>query len=316
MKVITITINPSLNHILRVSQFSVGYPNKTNGPTTLTAAGRGMVLGSALNALGVEVEAVVLLGDDPESHAYEAALKEENSGFPVHIVRFDGSTRSNVIIIDETAQTETIIKEEGSPVSQETLQEVADLLISRIEPDDFVVFPGSLPRAVPDTTYAWFTELANQAGARVVLHTDSELLRAALPAKPRVVVTTQIQIERFFNIPVRVPEDVVSCAQKLVEMGAGQVLIMLASNKGALLANQDGSLLVEFPDDSNFRTPAGTLESLTAGYLAGRLKQRPLEKALQMGAAAALYAATQPGPEFASPTDLKEHLRAVQVIST
>jgi 1-phosphofructokinase family hexose kinase len=313
MKIITVTINPSLDHTLRVNFLSLGYHNQTMGPTFLTAAGRGMVLARALHSLQVPVETVALLGDDPESHAYEAAIRAE--GLPVHIVRYDGVTRSNMILIDQGNNTETIIKEEGSPVSQETLQKVADLLVSLIEPQDFVVFPGSLPRAVPETTYGWFTEIANKAGARVVLHTESDILRAALPAKPQIVVLTQLQVERFFNFPVRMPEDVVYCASKLLELGAARAIILLASNKGALLASAEGTLLVEFPEDAHFGTSSGSLEALTAGYLAGRLKQRPLDKALQIGGAAALYSATQVGAEFATPSDLKEHLRAVNVHS-
>jgi fructose-1-phosphate kinase PfkB-like protein len=111
------------------------------------------------------------------------------------------------------------------------------------------------------------------------------------------------------------PEDVVYCAQQLHEQGAKRALIMLTDDFSALMYSADEQLLIDFHEEDDLEpgTHSGSYDAMLAGYLLGRLRQRPLDQALKLGGAAAAYTASQVGNEFGSRTDIQEHLDEVNV---
>lgn len=306
MKIITVTLNPSLDRTLTVHYLAVGYENQVIDGSVISAAGRGMNISSAVRMLGTETEAIVLLGTGPISRAYEALLLEY--GFPVRVVRFEGRIRSSIFIKDTGSGQETIIKEECAEVPPEIFRRVEDMLRERIEPNDYVVFAGGLPLGANADTYAGLATVAKEAGARVVLDTEGESLRQGIQAKPTLVMLDQLRIERYFNFPVRVEKDVIYCARKLQEEGALRVMIILNDYAGAILATEDQILKLEYPEEIRTGTRSGVYDAMLAGYLRGRLKEHSLDSALELGGAAAIYAATQIGTEFGTLRDIKEFL--------
>jgi 1-phosphofructokinase len=311
MKIITVTLNPSLDRTLVVNYLNVGYHNQAISGNRVDAAGRGMNISAALQSLGAQTEALILLGDDPFSHAYEALLKDGD--VQTELVRFEGHIRSNLFIKDAATGAETVIKEEMAEISEAALHAVRDKLVERIELDDFVVLAGALPHNAKDDTFAWLARIAHQHGARVVLDTDGDYLRQGIASEPYLVFLNQQQAEAYFNFPVRMPEDVLYCAQQLREQGAQRALIMMANDAGALMFSDDEQLLIEFHDDWESGTHSGAYDAMLAGYLLGRLRQRPLDQALKLGAAAASYTASQVGNEFGSRTDIEEHLDEINI---
>ncbi len=309
MKIITVTLNPSLDRTITVHHLAVGYENSALEGATLSAGGRGMHISAAVRALGTETEAIVFLGTGPTSRSYEALLLEH--GFPVRIVRFNGRIRSRIFLKDTGTGQETIIKEEFTEVQPEIFRLVEDMLRERIEPNDYVVFAGSLPRGANADTYAGLATIAKTAGARVALDTRGESLRQALQAKPNLVMTSQLRLESYFNVPVRIEKEVIYCARKLQEAGALRVLIILNDYTGAILASEDQIFRLNLPEEIKTGTRSGIYDAMLAGYLRGRLKAEPVDSALELGGAAAAYAAAQIGADFGSLSDIKEYLQEV-----
>ncbi len=310
-KVITVTLNPSLDRNLETSFLAVGYHNVASEATRLDPAGRGVSVSRALHALGVATHAIVLIGHDPTGQAYQALLAEEQ--FPITILRREGRTRSNIFIRDTGLNNETVILEESTGVSQADLELVAATMKQLIQPGDTVVFAGSLPRGLSQDTYAWLVDAAQEAGAEVAINAGGgEALRQSLPAGPELIYLTQSQAEALFNYPVRQMEDVIGCARKLREQGANKVWIALPDTDSAVLAAEEGVWIIELPELAS-GTRSGQAEAMIAGYLAGRMQQRSLEEAMEMGAAAAAYTKTQVGHEFGTLKEVQEFSDQVNV---
>ncbi|MEW6579517.1 MAG: PfkB family carbohydrate kinase [Chloroflexota bacterium] len=310
-KVITVTLNPSLDRTLVTHFLALGYHNQTTETTRLDPAGRGIGVSRALHALGAPTHAIVLIGEDATGRAYQALLAEEQ--FPMTVLRRAGQTSSRTIIKDTGHAHETEIWETSTDVTESDLQAVADALTELISEGDTVVFAGSLPRGVPDDTYVWLTDAAQEAGARVALNAGGgQALRASLRAQPELVYLTQIEAEGLFNIPVRAEEDIVYCARKLREEGAGAVLIAkMQSNTAVFDAEQDG-WTVSWPEGVG--THSGQNAAMIAGFLAGQLRSEDVDQALALGAAATAYTLTQVGHEFGSLKDVRDQVEQVDVI--
>lgn len=311
MKVITVTLNPSLDRPMIVNHLNVGYHNYAVGDTQLQAAGRGMNMAKALHGLNTDVTALVLLGNDPFSAAYTTLI--QNLGFPVHIINSQSRIRSNLFIVDEANETHTVIKEDSEPVDSESFHRLRDKLVTCIEAEDYLVFPGSLPKDADTDTYAWLTKAAQEAGGRVILHTEDDILREALKANPHMIYLRQLQAESYFNFPVRVQSDVIYCAEKLVEAGTENALVVMDDSNFAVLAEGGRSWLIELAEGESFGTRTGMLEAFIAGYLTGQVKERKIERALELGAASAGYVLRQVGADFATVADLKANFRGVSV---
>jgi len=311
-KVITVTLNPSLDRTMITHFFAIGYHNETRETTRLDPAGRGVSISRALHSLGIPTHAIVLLARDSTGRAYQALLAEEQ--FPITILRREGTTRSNIIIKDTGHNNETHLWEASKGVTHDDLQMVADKLRELIEPGDRVVFAGSLPTDTSPDTYAWLTDVAQRDGALVVINAGGgQALRASLKARPRLIYLTQLQAEGIFNFPVRTPEDALYCARQLREQGAERVLIARRDANSALLVTDEGTWMVDLPEVVDGGTRSGQAEAMIAGYLAGRLKERSIDEALELGAAAAAYTVSQVGNEFGTLRDVQAFAGQVNV---
>ena len=312
-KVVTVTLNPSLDRTLTTHFLSLGYHNRTTETTRLDPAGRGVDVSRALHSLGVPTHAIILVGHDATGRAYQALLTEEQ--FPITILRREGRTRSNISILDTGHNNQTVILEECGELTRADRQAVANALIESIEPGDTVVFAGSLPPGARNDTYALLTSLAEAKGAAVAVNAGGgEPLLMALRARPRLLYLTQTQAEGLFNFPVRAYEDVLYCARQLQEQGATRVLIAMEKPQGAFLVAETGAWMATWPEISGTRS--GRAEALIAGYLAARFQQRPFDEALKLGAAAAAYTVSQVGHEFGTMRDIEECMAQVTVVST
>jgi 1-phosphofructokinase len=312
-KVITVTLNPSLDRTIITHFLALGYQNRVTETTRLDPAGRAIAISRALHSMGVRTHAIVLVGHGPTGRAYQALLAEEQ--FPISVLRRNGRTRSNIIIKDTGHEHETMIQEEAEGATPDDIKQVAQTLSEIIRPNDAVVFAGSLPGGLAPDTYAELTDVAQKAGALVYINAGGgEPLKESLKAGPRLIYLTQIQMEGLFNFPVRTDADVIACAHQLQEMGAARVLVAMPQIDSAVLVAEEGTWLIDLPDVVE-GTRTGQTEALLAGYLAGRIRQRTLEEALQMGAAAAAYATSQIGHEFGTLKDMESYADEVNVTS-
>jgi 1-phosphofructokinase family hexose kinase len=311
MKFITITLNPSLDKTLVTRYLAVGYHNRSEETKYLEPAGRGVNIGRALHQLECDTHAIILLGNDATGIAYNALITEES--LEATCIISDGQTRSNTVILDISNGTETHITEEGPEVSEMDLRRVMKALKEFVTEGDFVICTGPLPAGSPPDTYAHLIEIAHQAGAQAIVATGEPALAEAFEAKPELVALQRIECEAFFNYPIRVKEDIISCARRFRTMGAGQALIEMRNAGRAVLATEAGEWEVDLQPFIH-GSSSGVWDAMLAGFLAGQAKQGSLaNKSLELGAAAAAYTASHVGNEFGSPQDIKEHITGVDV---
>ncbi len=311
-KVVTVTLNPSLDRTLITQFLAIGNHNRVREDTRLDPAGRGMSISRALHSLDIPTHAILLIGNDPIGRAYQSLLVEEQ--FPVTVLRRDGQTRSDTIILDTGHKNETRIIEESTGVTHEDLENVIKAMKAIIEPGDRVVFAGSLPGDLPVETYTELIRVAHEDGGHVAINAGGgDPLSRSLEARPELIYLTQNQAEAIFNYPVRAYADVVTCAQYLRERGAGKVIITLSDAASAVLVTNDGSWQVDLPDVGLVGTRSGHAEAMIAGYLAGRVNEQSPEESLGLGAAASAFTQSQVGHEYGSMKDVEEISEQVNV---
>lgn len=309
--VITVTLSPSLDRTLITHYLAVGYHNRTEESTRLDPAGQGVDIARALHRLIQRAHAVVVIGNDPTGRSYQALLAAER--FEHTVIRVQGRTPSNTIILDTANRTETQILEEREEISRDDLIAVAHKLKQLVKAGDMVVFAGPLPPGVSDDTYAWLLDIAQEAGAEVAMVTGGEALRQALPAEPELVAVSRLQMEGFFNYPVRTRSAVLESARSLVEAGAGMVLVEIRRDGEAVLVTDSGCWHANLELDEETGTSSGVWDAFVGGFLAGCMSDMTPDKALKLAAATGTYAGAHIGHEFGSYQEVHEVLQQVKV---
>ena len=100
---------------------------------------------------------------------------------------------------------------------------------------DYVVFAGSLPRAVHEGFYAEAIRELHRRGVRVVLDSEGDPLRLALEAEPELVSPNQREAELLVGQELEDDEDFRMALDAIAEMGARGVLISTDTGCFALL---------------------------------------------------------------------------------
>lgn len=310
-KIITVTLNPSLDRTTVVHYLNPGYANRTTEHARLDPAGRGVNVSRALARLAVPTQAVILLGDDAVSLAYRALIDAE--ALPVTPIVRAGRTRSNQIIVDTGHKTETHLIEESTVGTEEDIADILATLETLVAPEDKVVFAGDLTLDGPRDTYARLLRRVRDLGGKAVLYTSGEPLKLALASEPERVIVRQRELEALMNYPVRTQDDCIYAARSLIGKGAQEVLVMMLRDPQAavaLLVDADSALQLAAPLGEK-GTTSGVEDALVAGFVAGLQMGRGREDALKLGLAAAYFTAGQLGSEFGTLNDIEAAQAAV-----
>lgn len=307
-KVITVTLNPSLDETITINHLNLGYHNLTADTMQLDASGRGVNVSYALSQLEIPTHALVLLGNDAMGHAYKGLLTEQN--FPSTIVRRPGHTRSDTILFDKAEQIETHVIDEGTGFAPDTIEKVIDHLQTLIEPQDTVVLAGNLPREVAPDTYAKIASIVKQIGATVVVMIGHQNLDVVLQTQPDLLVLTRQEAETYFNFPVRTFADMLTTSTKFLERGVKQVMMVVDTFDGAVFVTPQDKWMVQM-NTEKVGTDSGVVDAMLAGYLAGHMTNRSLVDTFKLGASAMVYTSTKVGNQFGTMPELQETFASI-----
>lgn len=312
-KIITVTLNPTLDRTLFTHYMALGYPNRVTRTTRLDPAGRGVNVSRALAALQRPTHALILLGNDAIGRAYRALIEAED--FPVKIIRRHGLTRSNTIILDSGNHTETQLIEEADEHSEDEddIALVAEALDAILEPDDTVALSGVLPAGVPVEIYARLIEQARAKGAQTVLAADGVAMEIALKSSPDITVLRHTELESVFNYPVRTEEDVIFAARKISQRSGGLVMVSERELNYVVLVGPGDGWIARLPEEEEAvrgGSTSGVHDAVLAGLLAGydRGSSEDLPDAIKLGLAAGSYTLSQAGNAFGNAEDVQIYL--------
>ena len=142
----TVTLNPSLDYIVAVDDFKLGYTNRTSSELMLPG-GKGMNVSIVLKNLGIDSTA---LGFVAGFTGDEIVRELEETGINTDFIKMkDGISRINLKLssIDGTE-----INGQGPDIPKEQLDKLMERLMLLGE-GDILVLAGSIPVTMPSDIY-------------------------------------------------------------------------------------------------------------------------------------------------------------------
>lgn len=274
----TVTLNASLDYVVAVPDFRLGYTNRT-AFEQIFPGGKGINVSMVLQEMGMESTALGFLagfvGEEIKRQLETRGCKQD------FIFSAQGVSRINVKLKSIEG---TEINGRGPDIGKEDIKKLFEKL-SKLKEGDILVLAGSIPASLPDSIYRDIMEYLKNRNVLFVVDATNELLVNVLEYKPFLIKPNRHEIEEIFRVTITDKNQVISYAKKLQEMGAKNVLVSLAGD-GAVLVDEFGAVYEACPPAGKLINGVGAGDSMVAGFLAGWLTEQNYEHAFRMGVAA------------------------------
>lgn len=299
----TVTLNPSIDYIVRLDKVVVGSVNRMTSDDKF-AGGKGINVSRILQRLGVENTATGFLGGFTGKFV-EDGLKAE--AIATKFVQVDQDTRINVKI---KADDETEINGTGPQISPDQLAQL-EAILSGLSAEDTVVFAGSAPANLGNQVYNRLIPVAKEAGAQVVCDFEGQTLLDALNYQPLLVKPNNHELEAIFDVKLDGLADVEKYAREILAKGAGaQNVIISMAGDGALLVTPEAAYFAK-PIKGQVKNSVGAGDSMVAGFTGEFVKSADPIEALKWGVACGTSTAFS--DDLASIDFIKETYQKVEV---
>lgn len=273
----TITLNPSLDYIMRVKHFEEGETNRSY-EEEIYPGGKGFNVSTVLQRLGYENTALGFIAGFTGKEIQRLLL---NRGFKLDLSVLDnGMSRINVKMKSEK---ESEINGNGPIISEEKIQELLQKL-DVLNNEDTIILAGSIPSSLPRDIYEIIMKRLKNKEVRIIVDATNDLLLRVLPYHPFLIKPNKRELEEIFQIEINDENELIRYAKKLQEQGAQNVLVSLGK-EGALLVSEDKHVYKVSAAKGKLVNSVGSGDSMVAGFLAGYLNHHDYKEALRLGSA-------------------------------
>lgn len=271
----TCTLNPSVDYVVQVQEFQLGDLNRMSFDAKYPG-GKGINVSRVLKRAGVESKALGFIGGFTGSFV-EGVLREE--GISANFIHVNGDSRINIKLKTET---ETEINGQGPEITNDQFGQLVKQ-IEGLENSDILVLAGSIPSSLPSDLYIKLSKLAKNQGAKVVVDVSGKVLLDIVDQKPFFIKPNHHELGELFDTTIETPEEAIPYGQRLLELGAENVVISMAE-KGALLVTKNAVYQASVPKGT-VKNSVGAGDSLVAGFLAAWLQKSDIVEAFRTGVA-------------------------------
>ena len=297
----TVTLNPSIDYIVRLDKVLIGSVNRMDSDDKF-AGGKGINVSRVLKRLGIENTSTGFIGGFTGKFITDT-LEEE--GISSHFVEVEQDTRINVKI---KADAETEINGPGPEISNQKLEELEKFL-SSLTSEDTVVFAGSSPKNLGNVVYKKLIGLTRKTGAQVVCDFEGQTLLDSLEFEPLLVKPNNHELGDIFGVKLESLDQIESYARQILDKGAQHVIISMAGD-GALLVTRDGAYFAK-PIKGNVKNSVGAGDSMVAGFTGEFVRSGDVIQAFKWGVACGT--ATTFSDDLATADYIKEIYEKVEV---
>lgn len=297
----TVTLNPSIDYIVRLDQVQVGSVNRMDSDDKF-AGGKGINVSRVLKRLDIPNTATGFIGGFTGKFITDTLAEEE---IETRFVQVAEDTRINVKI---KADQETEINGTGPTVEPVKLEELKAIL-SSLTAEDTVVFAGSSAKNLGNVIYKDLISLTRQTGAQVVCDFEGQTLIDSLDYQPLLVKPNNHELGAIFGVKLESLDEIEKYARELLAKGAQNVIISMAGD-GALLVTSEGAYFAK-PIKGTVKNSVGAGDSMVAGFTGEFVKSKDAVESFKWGVACGT--ATTFSDDLATAEFIKETYEKVEV---
>lgn len=271
----TVTLNPSIDYVVKLPHLTLDAVNRMTEDFKFPG-GKGINVSRILSRLTIKNTALGFVGGFTGDFIQEQLAKET---ITTQFTPIENDTRINIKI---KSDTETEINGKGPMISTQE-QETFKRFFETLTPEDTVVLAGSLPPSLEPHFYETLIQRIRKQGAQFIIDTTGKDLLTALQYHPFLIKPNHHELAELFDTTFHTMEDIFPYAQKLLDMGAQNVLISMAGD-GALYF-KDNDIYFAKPLKGTLKNSVGAGDSMIAGFVGGFTQTNDTLEAFKLGVA-------------------------------
>ena len=274
----TVTLNPSIDHVIEMNELQEGIVNKVN-IENFYAGGKGINVSKILKEHGVENIALGFIsgftGEFIKNNLEQCGIKND------FINVLNGYSRINMKI--KTNENETEINGLGPSISSSNIKDLFNQL-EKLSSNDILVLAGSIPPSLSDNFYEEIMKQLSTKNVKIIVDARNNLLLNVLKYRPFLIKPNHHEISEIFKKEIKTIDELIFHGNKLQEMGAQNVLISMGGD-GAILITESNEIYRSNIPKGTLKNSVGSGDSMVGGFITGYLKTNDYKEALKLGAA-------------------------------
>lgn len=288
-KVLTVTLNPSLDKTFNLDTFYKGKVNRTDN-LRIDAGGKGINVSRALTNFKTANLAMSIIGGESGHHLKKLLLAE---GVECDFLEVSGETRTNYKIFDRETGDTTDINEAGITMTDDIMNSFVDKYKKNLLSADYVVLAGSIPPKTDETIYKTLAEEAAKQNVKVILDAEGSKLSEGIKAMPFAIKPNIHEFEDLCGKKMKNRADILNGIKEVHERGVELVVVSMGGD-GAIF--MQGNIAYKTrPLAMDRKSTVGCGDSVVAGICYCLINNFDLKKTAMICAAAGSVTASKDG---------------------
>ncbi|MDN6118256.1 MAG: 1-phosphofructokinase [Lactococcus sp.] len=271
----TVTLNPSIDFLVRLPEFKVGEVNRMTSDDKFPG-GKGINVSRILARIDSNSTAFGFLGGFTGDFIKE---KLEAEAIVTDFVKIASDTRINVKI---KSDIESEINGAGPQISEAERDQFFEKL-AVLTPSDIVVLAGSAPASLGQDFYLDVINKIKAQGAEFVIDIEGDVLVKSLANQPLVVKPNNHELGAIYGVEFETVEELIPYGHKLLSDGAKYAMISIDVYCALLFA--DGKTYFAKAVKGVVKNSVGAGDSMIAGFVGEFAKSHDAVKAFRQGVA-------------------------------
>ena len=289
--IITITLNPCIDKSTSVEKLKPEAKLR-NTEVKNEPGGGGINVSKALQKLAIESTALFPAGGH-NGEMLKSLLKEENIFF--HSIDTKVETRENWIVVETSTNDQYRFTFPGRDIEEAAVKTLLYQLQS-FSPT-FVVASGSMPPGLPENFYGVVAKYANAAGAKCIIDTSGEALKALEGQGAYLIKPNLAELCKLLDFEKIERNEVDDAAQQLIQNGYAKIVVVSMGADGAWIVSADEKHYTAAPK-VNKKSTVGAGDSTVAGITYMLQKKESLENVIRFGVCCGSAATMNEGSEL------------------
>ena len=222
-------------------------------------------------------------------------------------IEVPGMTRINVFTqVNKTGEEYKLVNQ-GPEIPQAAVHNFLNQ-IRALQEEDYLCVSGSLPRGLSPKVLIEISRICQEKGIHLIIDSSDQEVMDCLPYRPFLLKPNEEELSSWFGRKMVTDEDYFVYGQRLVELGAENVLLSLGE-KGAILFTKDRVFRGNSPKGKVVNTACAG-DTMLGAFLAGYMNRRPLDETLRKSIAAGSSTAFRKGlTDFLDVEELSKQIK-------
>ena len=222
-------------------------------------------------------------------------------------IEVPGMTRINVFTqVNQTGEEYKLVNQ-GPEIPQTAVHNFLNQ-IRVLQAEDYLCISGSLPRGLSPKVLIEISRICQEKGIHLIIDSSDQEAMDCLPYRPFLLKPNEEELSSWFGRKMVTDEDYFVYGQRLVELGAENVLLSLGE-KGAILFTKDRVFRGNSPKGKVVNTACAG-DTMLGAFLAEYMNRRPLDETLRKSIAAGSSTAFRKGlTDFLDVEELSKQIK-------